>query len=81
MTIEIKKERGLAGSSRRGLYSVQIRVENRTPKAMEGLLLDPWMPEGFVTMRLPLVENLGPGGVVHVPVEVLNVKQSVGISG
>jgi hypothetical protein len=33
MTIEIKKERGLAGSSRRGLYSVQIRVEN---------LLDHW---------------------------------------
>jgi hypothetical protein len=63
-----------------GEVDVQIRVENRTPKAMQGLLLDPWMPEGFVTMRLPLVENLGPGGVVHVPVEVLSVNQSVGIS-
>jgi len=63
-----------------GDVEVQIRVENRTPKAMEGLLLDPWMPEGFETMRLPLVENLGPGDVVHVPVEVLNVNKSVGIS-
>ena len=64
-----------------GDVEVQIRVENRTPKSLEGLLLDPWMPEGYETMRLPLVENLGPGQVVHVPVEILNVKQSLGISG
>jgi len=63
-----------------GDLEVQIRAENRTPKSMEGLLLDPWVPDGFETMRLPLVENLGPGEVVHVPVEVLNVNKSVGIS-
>ncbi len=56
-----------------GDLDVQIRVENRTPKHMQGLLLDPWLPDGFQTMRLPLVENLGPGTVVHVPVEVLNI--------
>ena len=63
-----------------GEVSVQIRVENRTPKVMEGLILDPWLPKGFDSMRLPLVENLGPGGIIHVPVEIINVNQSVGIS-
>ena len=46
---------------------------------MQGLLLDPWMPEGFETMRLPLVENLGPGDVIQVPIEVLNLREAVGI--
>ena len=46
---------------------------------MQGLLLDPWMPEGFETMRLPLVENLGPGDVIHVPIEVLNLREAVGV--
>ena len=62
-----------------GSLNVQTRVENRTPNIMQGLLLDPWMPEGFETMRLPLVENLGPGDVVHVPIEVLNLREAVGI--
>tara|TARA_B100000686_G_scaffold82768_1_gene89419 strand:- start:453 stop:1496 length:1044 start_codon:yes stop_codon:yes gene_type:complete len=62
-----------------GDLRVQTRIENRTPNSMEGLLIDPWMPEGFETLRLPLVENLGPGGVAHVPVEVLNLKEAVGI--
>ncbi len=62
-----------------GSLRVQTRVENRTPKVMEGLLLDPWMPEGFETMRLPLIENLAPGEVAHVQVEVLNLKEAVGI--
>ncbi len=62
-----------------GELKVQTRIENRTPNVMEGLLVDPWMPEGFETLRLPLVENLVPGGVVHVPVEVLNLKEAVGI--
>ncbi len=62
-----------------GELKVQTRIENRTPNVMEGLLIDPWMPEGFETLRLPLVENLVPGGVVHVPVEVLNLKEAVGI--
>ncbi len=62
-----------------GDLRVQTRIENRTPNVMEGLLIDPWMPDGFETLRLPLVENLGPGGVVHVPVEILNVKEAVGI--
>ena len=60
---------------------VQSRVENRTPNSMDGLLLDPWMPEGFETLRLPLIENLGPGEVVHVPIEVLDLRASVGIGG
>ncbi|MBR79723.1 MAG: hypothetical protein CMA88_02940 [Euryarchaeota archaeon] len=62
-----------------GDLRVQTRIENRTPNVMEGLLIDPWMPDGFETLRLPLVENLGPGGVVHVPVEILNLKEAVGI--
>jgi hypothetical protein len=39
------------------------------------------MPEGFETLRLPLIENLGPGEVVHVPIEVLDLRASVGIGG
>ena len=62
-----------------GSLRVQTRVENRTPTLMQGLLLDPWMPEGFETMRLPLVENLGPGAVIQVPIEVLNLREAVGI--
>ena len=62
-----------------GEVRVQVRLENRTPKVMEGLILDPWLPDGFESMRLPLVENLGPGAVTHVGIEVLNVNRSVGI--
>jgi len=62
-----------------GQLKVQSRIENRTPRVMEGLLVDPWMPEGFETLRLPLIENLNPGDVVHVPVEVLNINEAVGI--
>ena len=62
-----------------GDLRVQTRIENRTPNTMEGLLLDPWMPDGFETLRLPLVENLGPGEVAHVPIEVLNLREAVGI--
>ena len=61
-----------------GELNVQARVENRTPRKMEGLLVDPWLPEGFETVRLPLIENLGPGAVVQVPVEVLNINKVVG---
>jgi len=62
-----------------GDLAVQTRIENRTPNSMDGLLLDPWMPEGFETLRLPLVENLGPGQIVQVPIEVLNLREAVGI--
>ena len=62
-----------------GQLKVQSRVENRTPNTMKGILLDPWMPEGFETLRLPLIENIGPGDVVHVPVETLNLNDAVGI--
>jgi len=62
-----------------GSLKVQTRVENRTPNLMQGLLLDPWMPDGFETLRLPLVENLSPGDVVHVPIEVLNLREAIGI--
>ena len=62
-----------------GDLRAQVRLENRTPKVMEGLLVDPWMPDGFETLRLPLVENLGPGDVAHVRVEVLNLNEAVGI--
>ena len=58
-----------------GEVEVQIRIENRTPKVMDGLILDPWMPEGFETVRLPLVEHLGPGASVHLPVETINVNR------
>jgi len=62
-----------------GELKVQVRLENRTPKVMEGLIVDPWLPDGFESVRLPLVENLGPGATIHVPVEVINVNRVVGI--
>ena len=56
-----------------GELQVQIRVENRTLKYLEGLILDPWLPDGFEAMRLPFVQNLGPGQVVFVDVDVLSI--------
>jgi hypothetical protein len=56
-----------------GHLKVQIRVENRTLKSMEGIILDPWLPEGFEAMRLPFVQNLGPGQKVYLEVDILNV--------
>ena len=53
-----------------GSLKVQTRVENRTPNLMEGLLLDPWMPEGFETLRLPLIENLGPGERIRISFKI-----------
>ena len=62
-----------------GEVKVQVRLENRTPKLMEGLIVDPWLPDGFESVRLPLVENLGPGSVLHAPGEVSHVNRPVGL--
>jgi len=56
-----------------GDLKVQIRVENRTLRNMEGIVLDPWLPEGFEAIRLPFVQNLGPGQKCNLEVDILNV--------
>ena len=56
-----------------GDLKVQIRVENRTLRNMEGIVLDPWLPEGFEAIRLPFVQNLGPGQKCHLDVDILNI--------
>ncbi len=56
-----------------GELKVQIRVENRTLKNMEGIVLEPWLPSGFESLRLPFVQNLGPGQKAYLDVDVLNV--------
>ena len=56
-----------------GDLKVQIRVENRTLKTLEGIILEPWLPDGFEAIRLPFIQNLGAGQTVFTDVDVLNV--------
>ena len=54
----------------RGDINLMVRVENRTMQTVEGCLVDPWVPPGFMKPRLPIFGELGPGEVLHAPVVV-----------
>ena len=43
-----------------GQVSVTIRVQNRSMETVRDLLLQPWMPPGYKSEVLPLVEKLSP---------------------
>ena len=53
-----------------GDVSVMSRVENRTVRTIEGFVVDAWLPRGFSAKRVPFVQNLAPGEVVHVATEI-----------
>ena len=53
-----------------GDVSVMSRVENRTLRSIEGFVVDAWLPRGFSAKRVPFVQNLAPGEVVHVSTEI-----------
>ena len=53
-----------------GDVSVMSRVENRTLRTIEGFVVEAWLPRGFSAKRVPFVQNLAPGEVVHVPTEI-----------
>lgn len=53
-----------------GDLTVSTRVENRTLKSLEGFVIDAWLPPGFAARRLPFVQNLAPGEVIHINTEI-----------
>lgn len=55
-----------------GQVSVTIRVQNRSMETVRDLLLQPWMPPGYKSEVLPLVEKLSPDeiGVVVMPLVI-----------
>ena len=55
-----------------GQVSVTMRVQNRSMETVRDLLLQPWMPPGYKSEVLPLVEKLSPDeiGVVVMPLVI-----------
>ena len=55
-----------------GQVRVTMRVQNRSMETIRDLLLQPWMPPGYKTDTIPLVEKLSPDetGVVTMPLVI-----------
>ncbi|DAC24714.1 MAG TPA: hypothetical protein HA345_01200 [Candidatus Thalassarchaeaceae archaeon] len=53
-----------------GDLTVSTRIENRTLKSLEGFVVDAWLPRGFTARRLPFIQNLAPGEVIHINTEI-----------
>ena len=55
-----------------GQVSVVMRVQNRSMETIRDILLQPWMPPGYRSDALPLVEKLSPDetGVVKMPLVI-----------
>jgi len=53
-----------------GDITVMSRVENRTLRTIEGFVVDAWLPRGYAAKRVPFIQNLSPGEVVHVSTEI-----------
>ena len=55
-----------------GQVRVTMRIQNRSMETVRDLLLQPWMPPGYVTERLPLLEKISPDeiGVVSMPLVI-----------
>ena len=53
-----------------GDLTVMSRVENRTLRTIEGFVVDAWLPRGYAAKRVPFIQNLSPGEVIHVSTEI-----------
>ncbi len=55
-----------------GQVRVTMRIQNRSMETIRDLLLQPWMPPGYKSNNLPLVEKLSPDeiGVVSMPLVI-----------
>lgn len=53
-----------------GDITVMSRVENRTLRTIEGFVVDAWLPRGYAAKRVPFIQNLSPGEVIHVSTEI-----------
>lgn len=55
-----------------GQVRVTMRIQNRSMETVRDLLLQPWMPPGYVTEKLPLLEKISPDeiGVVSMPLAI-----------
>ena len=55
-----------------GQVNVTMRVQNRSMETIRDLLLQPWMPPGYKSDTIPLVEKLSPDeiGVVTMPLVI-----------
>ena len=69
---EIPLSRKLAIQTEAGQVRVTMRVQNRSMETIRDLLLQPWMPPGYKSDTLPLVEKLSPDetGVVTMPLVI-----------
>ncbi len=54
---------------RSGQVNVIIRAQNRSMETLREVLLQPWMPPGYISGALPLMERLAPDevGVIRIP--------------
>ena len=55
-----------------GQVRVVMRVQNRSMETVRDLLLQPWMPPGYIAENIPLVEKLSPDeiGVISMPLTI-----------
>ncbi len=55
-----------------GNVNVTMRIQNRSMETIRDLLLHPWMPQGYKSGVLPLVERLSPDeiGVISMPLVI-----------
>ena len=55
-----------------GQVSVVMRIQNLSMETIRDILLQPWMPPGYRSDALPLVEKLSPDeiGVVKMPLVI-----------
>ena len=55
-----------------GQVRVTMRIQNRSMETVRDLLIQPWMPPGYKSEVLPLVEKLSPDeiGVVSMPLVI-----------
>ena len=52
-----------------GKVDVTMRIQNRSMETIRDMILQPWLPPGYKTEKLPLIEKLSPDevGVISMP--------------
>ena len=57
---------------RAGQVNVIVRAQNRSMETLRDVLLQPWMPPGYISGALPLMERLAPDevGVIRMPLAI-----------
>ena len=55
-----------------GQVDVLIRMQNRSMETLRDVMLKPWMPPGYLSHSIPLIERLDPDevGIVRMPLSI-----------